>query len=60
MLEPRSEESTLGPDDFDHALRRLKTDLSLVDLRRQLLRPELDARQVLALAEHIVTLQSQS
>jgi len=58
MQEPRDEEPTLGPDDFDHALRRMKTDLALLGLRRELLRPDLDARQVLEIADRIVTLQS--
>jgi len=58
MQEPRGKEPTLGPDDFDHALRRMKTDLELLGLRRQLLRRELDAQQVLALTERIVELQA--
>ena len=58
MQEPRDKEPTLAPEDFDHALRRMKTDLALLGLRRELLRPDLDARQVLALADRIVTLQS--
>ena len=58
MLEPRSEESNLAPEDFDHALRRMKTDLALLGLRRELLQPGLDARQILSLTEQIVALQA--
>jgi hypothetical protein len=58
MQEPRGEESSLGPEDFDHALRRMKTDLALLGLRRELLRQDLDARRVLALADQIVAIQT--
>lgn len=58
MLEPRGEEPSLGPEDYDQALRRMKTDLALLGLRRELLRPDLDARRVLALADQIVTIQT--
>ena len=57
MLDPGREESPLGPDDFDFALRRMKTDLTLLGLRRQLLRPDLAAPEVLALVDRIVELQ---
>lgn len=46
------------PDDFDFALRRMKTDLALLDLRRQLLRDDLDARTVLSLTDQILALQN--
>jgi hypothetical protein len=60
MQEPRSKEPILAPEDFDHALRRMKTDLALLGLRRELLRRDLfDAPQVLALADRIVALQTQ-
>jgi hypothetical protein len=52
-----AKESNLVPDDFDHALRRMKNDLALLDLRRQLLREELDAPEVLALTDRILALQ---
>ena len=46
------------PDDFDLALRRMKTDLALLDLRRALLRDEPGrARSVLALTDRILELQ---
>jgi hypothetical protein len=55
--EPRPQESNLLPDDFDFALRRLKTDLALLDLRRELIHKQLDARGVLALTDRILELQ---
>ena len=50
-------DSKLVPDDFDRALRRLKTDLALLDLRRRLLREDLDASAVLAITDRILELQ---
>jgi hypothetical protein len=55
-LEPL--ESNLVPHDFDVALLRMKTDLALLDLRRELLRENLDARSVLALTDRILALQA--
>jgi hypothetical protein len=60
MLDPGREESPLGPDDFDLALRRMKNDLALLGLRRQLLRRDLAAPEVLALVDRIVELQRQT
>jgi hypothetical protein len=37
----------------------MKTDLALLGLRRELLQPDLDARQILTLTEQIVALQAQ-
>ena len=37
--DPAPKDSNLLPDDFDLALRRMKTDLALLDLRRTLLQP---------------------
>jgi hypothetical protein len=54
------EEARLRPDDFDRALRRMKSDLALLDLRRQLLHRELGASEVLALTQQILELQRPS
>lgn len=54
---PTPKDSTLVPDDFDRALRRMKTDLALLALRRELLRRDLDAPTVLSLADQIIELQ---
>ena len=56
-LEPSTKDSKLVPDDFDLALRRMKKDLALLDMRRSLLRDDLDAPGVLALTEQILDLQ---
>ena len=56
-LHPTPKDSNLVPDDFDRALWRMKTDLALLDLRRQLLREELDAPATLALTSRILELQ---
>jgi hypothetical protein len=56
-IEPTPKDSNLVPQDFDHALRRMKTDLALLDLRRSLLHDDLDAPSVLALADRILALQ---
>jgi hypothetical protein len=56
-LEPSTQDSKLVPNDFDLALRRMKNDLALLDLRRSLLRDPLDAPGVLALTERILELQ---
>jgi hypothetical protein len=55
--EPTPKDSNLVPEDFDFALRRMKTDLALLDLRRSLLHDELDAPAVLAIAARILELQ---
>ena len=55
--EPTPKDSNLMPGDFDLALRRMKTDLALLDLRRELLREDLDAPTVLALTDRILELQ---
>jgi hypothetical protein len=54
---PRQKESNLVPDDFDLALRRLKTDLALLDLRRELIHKPLGPREVMALTDRILELQ---
>ena len=59
-LEPTPKDSNLVPEDFDLALRRMKTDLALLDLRRSLLHDELDASSVLAVANRILELQQAS
>ena len=56
-LGPQEEDAALRPDDFDRALRRMKNDLALVALRRQLLQRGLDAPSVLALTQQILELQ---
>jgi hypothetical protein len=56
-LEPSTQDSKLVPDDFDFALRRMKKDLALLDMRRSLLRDDLDAPGVLALTQQILELQ---
>ena len=56
-IEPSTKDSKLVPDDFDLALRRMKTTLALLDMRRSLLRDDLDAPGVLALTEQILELQ---
>jgi hypothetical protein len=55
--QPTPKDSNLVPDDFDRALRRMKADLALLDLRRELLRQDLDAPRVLALTDCILELQ---
>lgn len=55
--EATPKESNLVPDDFDLALRCLKTDLALLDLRRELIHKAHDARVVLALTDRILELQ---
>jgi hypothetical protein len=47
------------PRDFDRALRRMKAELALTDLRRRLLDPHLDARTVLAITARIQALQAE-
>jgi hypothetical protein len=54
---PTPKDSKLVPEDFDLALRRMKNDLALLDLRRSLLQADLDAPTVLALADRILELQ---
>ena len=56
-IELSTKDSKLVPDDFDFALRRMKKDLALLDMRRSLLRDELDAPGVLALTQQILDLQ---
>ena len=56
-IEPSTKDSKLVPDDFDLALRRMKKDLALLDMRRSLLRDDLDAPGVLSLTEQILELQ---
>ena len=56
-LEPSTQDSKLVPHDFDCALRRMKNDLALLDLRRSLLRDDLDGPGVLALTARILELQ---
>jgi hypothetical protein len=55
----RAPETRLLPHDFDRALRRMKTDLALMDLRRRLLDPHLDARAVLEITARIQALQAE-
>ena len=56
-LPPPPRESHLMPQDFDRALRRMKRDLALTELKRQLLDPRLDAQEVLEVIEQIEALQ---
>jgi hypothetical protein len=51
-------ESPLMPQDFDRALRRMKNDLALIALKRQILDPGLDAKTVLSLVDQIEGIQS--
>ncbi len=48
------------PHDFDRALRRMKDDLALTELRRSLLDPTLEAREVLAISRRIEVIQNRS
>ena len=57
QLTPGKPEEPLRPDDFDRALRRMKNDLALLGLRRQLLQRDLDAGAVLEVTEQILSLQ---
>ena len=57
-VEPRSAEELLVPEDYDRALRQMKHQLTLLQLRRALLDPRLDAASVLALSDRIVALQA--
>ena len=52
-----TKESPLMPQDFDRALRRMKNDLALIALKRQILDPDLDAKTVLSLMDQIAGLQ---
>jgi hypothetical protein len=47
------------PHDFDRALRRMKSDLALTDLRRRLLDRRLNAREVLEITARIQALQAE-
>jgi hypothetical protein len=49
----------LMPDDFDRALRRMKAELAVTELRRRLLDPDLGARAVLELSDRIAALQTE-
>jgi hypothetical protein len=42
----------------DRALRRMKTELALTELRRRLLQPGVDARTVLEISDRIEMLQA--
>ena len=46
------------PQDFDRVLRQMKDDLALTELRRSLLDPSLNAREILALARQIERIQN--
>ncbi|MGH0031753.1 MAG: hypothetical protein ACQGVC_18350 [Myxococcota bacterium] len=59
-LPPPPEESHLMPQDFDRALRRMKSDLALTELKRRLLDPSLDAVRVLEVADRIQRLQDEA
>ena len=52
------DDSALTVSDIDRALRRMKSGLRLVDLKRKLLAPDVDACYALSLSEEIVTLQT--
>ncbi len=52
------DDSALTTSDIDRALRRMKSGLRLVDLKRKLLAPDVDACYALSLSEEIVTLQT--
>lgn len=49
----------LMPHDFDRALRRMKAELAMTELRRRLLDPGLDARTALEVTERVLALQAQ-
>jgi hypothetical protein len=51
-------ETHLMPQDFDRALRRMKAELAITDLRRRLLDPSLDARAVLDITDRVQALQA--
>ncbi len=52
-----SADSRLTHGDIDFALRRMKSGLALVDLKRKLLAPDVDAGAALELSEKILSLQ---
>ena len=54
-----SAQARLMPHDLDRALRRMKAELAMTELRRRLLDPDLDARSVLDIAERLQALQAQ-
>lgn len=56
----RARGAQLSPDDFDRALRRMKAELALTELRRLLLDPGLEARAVLELSDRIQALQARA
>ena len=51
--------SQLSPRDFDRALRRMKAELAITELRRRLLDPGLEARAILEITDRVLTLQKQ-
>ena len=53
----QSADSALTASDIDRAVRRMKSGLRLVDLKRKLLAPDVDASYALSLSEEILTLQ---
>jgi hypothetical protein len=50
-------DSCLTHDDIDRALRRMKSGLALVQLKRKLLASGVDARDALNFSEEILALQ---
>jgi hypothetical protein len=52
-------ETCLAPHDFDRALRRMKVELAITDLRRRLLDSRLEARDVMEIADRVLALQKQ-
>ena len=51
--------SQLSPHDFDRALRRMKAELAITELRRRLLDPGLGARAILEITDRVLALQKQ-
>jgi len=43
--------------DIERELKRMKTTLALIDLRRQLMDPTIDGRAALRIAESIIAIQ---
>jgi hypothetical protein len=58
MMNSDASETRLTHYDFDRALRRMKADLAVTELRRRLLDSSLDARTVLEITDRIQELQA--
>jgi len=53
-----AEDSRLTHGDIDTALRRMKSGLALIDLKRKLLAPDLEGVDALRLSETILALEN--